>query len=755
MNTLIYNLLRLQRIAKNEYMSFFIVMLLSFPISANAQFRYDNVTSNVIQNVSNSSVEFGDLNNDNLQDLVLIGRTSNATQSVITKIYLGTSTAGSALLEEVPVSLPNVADGDVSLFDFNNDGLLDIFLTGIQDSNKGPLSKLFKNNFNQGTGLSFEEVPAPFVQVSLSSSAWGDVDNDGLQDLLLSGIGADSNAYTQLYKNNYTNTSVSFELFQIVSLPNIYNGSVSFADFNKDGLLDIALSGTQQNGAAITDVFKNEGAIANAISGGISIAFTSINIMYGDVIIIPDNDGYVAWGDYNVDSNLDLLVVGQSGVRVYYNNNDNAAGDPFISYPPLQGVKKGSGKWGDFNNDNLLDFIYCGDAGSILSSPITKIYTFNSANSQFIPLNDTVIGVTNGDVGIADINNDNLLDFILVGQKNAGNASELYVFDTVQFPTANEPPFPPDFFDEQVKDNSVILNWAYTAKFQQFPDNVTYNVFLSKFPFGSDVVSSLSFVPDGKRLITSNGNAGVNQFLRINNLMPGKYYWGIQALDNSFAGSAFSVDSFVIGKNSIAGINYYDFNGNGIKETDELGLFNWQMHLNKIDNSSSTTINTETHTDINGNFNFNFLPPGNYILSEKDSSFAGWTNSEPPQGIYAIEILDVSNDKNTGFNFGNYKNNTISGSVYADANGNGIRDENESGINRFNIILDKLDAPSINGIDTIRTNFSGQYIFGFGNYQLVNGMYRVRLHKRNGFISTFPSNGIYDSVFQNPDIPNR
>src|SRR5262245_11715005 len=70
---------------------------------------------------------------------------------------------GAALM---PVSLSSVAWGD-----YDNDGDLDILLTG--QTSTGRVAKVYRND-----GGTFTDIGAPLIGVYFSSVAWGDHDND-------------------------------------------------------------------------------------------------------------------------------------------------------------------------------------------------------------------------------------------------------------------------------------------------------------------------------------------------------------------------------------------------------------------------------------------------------------------------------------------------------------------------------------------------------------------------------------------------
>jgi hypothetical protein len=129
--------------------------------------------------------------------------------------------------------------GGVALFDFDNDGWLDIFLVNGSTFDTGPrtprpTSFLFRNN-RDGT---FSDVTR---QAGLTYSGWGqgccvgDFDNDGFDDLFVSYWGRNV-----LYRNNGdgTFTDVS-EKAGVAGAGNRWGAGCCFLDYDRDGHLDL------------------------------------------------------------------------------------------------------------------------------------------------------------------------------------------------------------------------------------------------------------------------------------------------------------------------------------------------------------------------------------------------------------------------------------------------------------------------------------------------------------------------------------
>jgi enediyne biosynthesis protein E4 len=138
--------------------------------------------------------------------------------------------------------LLSTTGGGIALFDYDNDGWLDIFIVngwGLTDFPKGeePTNHLYKNN-HDGT---FTDVTE---KAGLVRHGWGqgvcvaDYDNDGNLDLFVTYYGKNV-----LYHNNGngTFTDVTRES-GLLEAENHWNTGAAFVDYNRDGYLDLFVS---------------------------------------------------------------------------------------------------------------------------------------------------------------------------------------------------------------------------------------------------------------------------------------------------------------------------------------------------------------------------------------------------------------------------------------------------------------------------------------------------------------------------------
>ncbi|MCK9426589.1 MAG: FG-GAP-like repeat-containing protein [Ignavibacteriaceae bacterium] len=306
--------------------------------------------------------------------------------------------------EQTSISLIGLGLSSVAWGDYDNDGYLDILLTGRNDASH-PFTIIYKNN---GDGTFTEQTNATLTSASSGSAAWGDYDNDGYLDILLTGYTL-SGPVSQIYKNNGDGT---FTLLTSVSLPGVGNSSVAWGDYDNDGKLDILLTGNSF-GTRISKIYKNNG-------NGIFTEQTSVSLK-------GVSNSSVAWGDYDNDGNLDILLTGLNDLSgqvsiIYKNNGDGTFTEQTSVF--LAGVEQGSVAWGDYDNDGYLDILLTGMNGT---NQISKIYKNNWDGTFTEQTSASLTGVSNSSVAWGDYNNDGLLDILLTGyEMNNNPISKIY-----------------------------------------------------------------------------------------------------------------------------------------------------------------------------------------------------------------------------------------------------------------------------------------------------------------------------------------
>ena len=132
--------------------------------------------------------------------------------------------------------------------DYNNDGLLDLYVSRGQASGQNPLVDTLLRNNGNGT---FSDVSAEAgidTTTNTWAAVWGDYDNDGFLDLFVTRPGTGSiglgNANI-LYHNNGNGTFTDVAAAAGVALQDNLSSSAhkvaAWADYNNDGFLDLLI----------------------------------------------------------------------------------------------------------------------------------------------------------------------------------------------------------------------------------------------------------------------------------------------------------------------------------------------------------------------------------------------------------------------------------------------------------------------------------------------------------------------------------
>jgi hypothetical protein len=145
---------------------------------------------------------------------------------------------------------PEIMGPGVALFDYDNDGDLDIYLVQggtlgarapLVAPPKGPLTdRLYRNDLEQtadGARLRFTDVTAPSGLQPRGYGmgvAAGDIDNDGWVDLFLTRLGRN-----QMFRNNGNGTFSDVSSRSGTGDPSAWSVSASFVDADRDGWLDL------------------------------------------------------------------------------------------------------------------------------------------------------------------------------------------------------------------------------------------------------------------------------------------------------------------------------------------------------------------------------------------------------------------------------------------------------------------------------------------------------------------------------------
>ncbi|ETR68645.1 MAG: hypothetical protein OMM_10308, partial [Candidatus Magnetoglobus multicellularis str. Araruama] len=514
----------------------------SFVYSVLSLFSEDD--RSVFPGVRGSSVAFGDYDNDGDLDILLTGVTNSIE---IAKVYRNTD---GIFTEDTNISLPGISNGSVAFGDYDNDNDLDILLAG------NGFSKIFKNT----DGTFSEDTNINLPGVYESSVAFGDIDNDGDLDILLTG------GISAIIRNIDGNFNEATD----IQLPNVNESSVAFGDMDNDGDLDIIVTGGSVN-QFTSRIYRN--------TDGLFTEDTEINLY--DVAYSS-----AAFGDIDNDQDLDLIITGYPYTteiaRIYRNINGILIIDNSVN---LYGAGAPSSEFGDYDNDGDLDLLI---SGILESSTYIRLYqNIDDAFNAVANINLPAVNFCSTKFG--DYDNDGDLDIFITGASDSGYIAKLYR-NNLNIP--NTPPTAPGNLNATVSNNNILLSWSASSDAETFSaTGLNYNLRIGSTPGACDILSPMSLpLSHGYRLMPARGMIQ-NLTATINNLSDGTYYWSVQAIDTAFAGSEFSAtSSFVIGPTekhftfTPPSTNYYMFfygdvftiNGLSAEPGDEIAVFDQQ-----------------------------------------------------------------------------------------------------------------------------------------------------------------------------------
>ncbi len=287
--------------------------------------------------------------------------------------------------------------------DYDGDGLLDQLV-----ANTAAPNRIYRNLGGNEFALVWSSVESEYS----SSCDWGDYDNDGDLDAL---IGNHDASPSRVYRNDSGDLFTS--AWEFTNTANPYD--MAFGDYDNDGYLDVVMGNwggpnrvyrNLQNGEFALVWQAPEGEMTTAIAWGDYDADGDLDILVGNHKSASNqlgkpsrvyrNDGgdtftlawsaphedethAVAWGDFDADGDLDILIGNGSGqaARVYRNDGE----DVFtLVWNSLEGQNATAVAWGDYDNDGDLDILVGNYYNGIQLAP-NRIYKSYLVEKGLLP----------------------------------------------------------------------------------------------------------------------------------------------------------------------------------------------------------------------------------------------------------------------------------------------------------------------------------------------------------------------------------
>jgi hypothetical protein len=328
-----------------------------------------------------SDAAWGDFDGDGDPDLAICGESGGTP---ITQTY--ENTRSDLVFRQSLTGVLNEGSGGLAWGDYDADGDLDLAVAGT-----GATQRFAGIYENDGAGNLTLDAAQTLSAVGYASLAWADFDEDLDVDLLLMGYDG-AQALTILYRNNPPGT-LSPDTVNV--LTGLFAGSADWGDLDNDGDLDLLLTGSdgyqrqtifyKNHPAGWLTADGNHGLPGVALSdaawgdidrdGDVDLAFTGESTAALRCARIYRNDkgtltlltdllsiyrSSCALGDVDLDGDMDVAFCGYDGgglMTYVYENTDEG----FEIFPiDFYGVREGSLDLVDVDLDGDRDFFLTG-----------------------------------------------------------------------------------------------------------------------------------------------------------------------------------------------------------------------------------------------------------------------------------------------------------------------------------------------------------------------------------------------------------
>jgi FG-GAP-like repeat len=384
-------------------------------VSAGTSFLPDNILT-------------GDLNGDGKPDVVTV-------TSLDHKAVILLNNGNGTFLAPITYDVGELAKGAV-IADLNGDGVPDFAVEEHTSISAPGTISVFA-----GVGDGTLQAPVhynPTVQANWALGA-GDFNSDGVPDLVFTSIVQNLPTQVGVMLGNGDGT---FQTPRSFASGGPLARTPVLADFNGDGVLDMAVPNAGINGKLGVMLGNPDGTFQDAVN--LNTAFGAKSAAVGDMngdgkpdivvangissnvlVFLSNGDGtfqspkatgslflatYIALGDFNNDGKLDAAVRGISGAQVIFGNGDGTFRSSIATYGgTCTGCGQGPILTADLNGDGNMDIVLAnGDTDQTLSFGQSGSVTvlLGKGDGTFLAPVNYPIGANITAVAAADLNGD-------------------------------------------------------------------------------------------------------------------------------------------------------------------------------------------------------------------------------------------------------------------------------------------------------------------------------------------------------------
>lgn len=366
---------------------------ISFRKDAETEYKINMFLNHEILLTNTYDIEefiIDDINNDNLDDIIFID--SSTHLSVAYQQNDNTFNTITQFEYIKPTDDTKTPNG-IAIGDINNDGLNDVIISS-SGSSYGDLDN-YIGIFYQNSNGTLDTMTSFFCNTDTSIKI-GDVNNDGLNDIVGKSV---SEGTIDIYIQNIDGTIGSGEYF---NAPLNYSGEILIGDISGDNLNDIIVTDKQYYDPSIHILIQNsDGSMGSVYSTAlVDTEFYSNSKNITDLTI----------GNFDDDSALEICITaGYSTIDakvMLFNYSETDLLEPisgdYYSYLPGEVVCE------DINNDSLTDIIYI---DTYHHDVITLI---NNDNNSFTTVQSETHLHNMKKIIVRDINNDTYMDVVTI-----------------------------------------------------------------------------------------------------------------------------------------------------------------------------------------------------------------------------------------------------------------------------------------------------------------------------------------------------
>lgn len=363
--------------------------------------------------------------------------------------------------------------GGAAAADYDNDGYVDLFVTRLDDSDI-----LFRNN-GDGTFSDVTDQAFPPFDLSYQTNGaqWGDIDNDGDQDLYVTSI--ESTRYHLFINdgNGQFSEAASQRNADLAGQDLHFGFSATFGDYDLDGYLDLHTTEWRQDfqvqkGTPFNArLLRNQGVTNPGyfvdVTDAAGVNMESVPYTNPSQVDLFEAQSFSnRFSDLDGDGYPDLVIASDHGTsRLYWNNQDGTFTDGTDAGNTGTDFFGMGSSVADYDNDGDLDWYVTSiydDLENVPTRDGNRLYR-NDGNRIFTDVTDAA-NIRNGEwgwaVSFADFDNDGDLD---IAQTNGVDFPAPFFV-----PTAHE-----DFIDDPcrlwINDGKGVF--AETATATSFTDS--------------------------------------------------------------------------------------------------------------------------------------------------------------------------------------------------------------------------------------------------------------------------------------------